>query len=236
MPKSQFVDFKAVKSAVKMEEVLQHYGLLDRFKRSGDSLSGPCPIHKGSNPTQFRVSVSKNVWNCFSECKNGGNVLDFFAKMEDISIHAAAVKAIEWFQLDPAEMAATSEAEPTQADDAHRNHGESRPKPVFKPATPESAKPNPALKFRLDKLDRNHPYLAERGLTPETVEDFDLGFCSKGRQRWTTGKRVTWNSPNQSSSNRPKPTRKENRRNTKPSHSANLQQLNRSRRRSPSAL
>ncbi len=74
MPKSSFVDFKAVKAAITMEQVLEHYGLLDKFKRGSDSLSGPCPIHKGSNPTQFRVSISKNIWNCFSECKHGGNV------------------------------------------------------------------------------------------------------------------------------------------------------------------
>ena len=59
MPKNQFVDFKAVKAAVTIEQVLDHYGLLDRFKRGGDGLSGPCPIHKGSNPTQFRVSTAK---------------------------------------------------------------------------------------------------------------------------------------------------------------------------------
>ena len=53
MPKSKFVDFKAVKAAVTMEQVLEHYGLLDKFKRGADSLSGACPIHKGSNPTQF---------------------------------------------------------------------------------------------------------------------------------------------------------------------------------------
>ena|SRR5580698_6188388 len=85
MPKSSFVDFRAVKAAITMEQVLDHYGLLDTFKRSGDSLSGPCPIHKGSNPTQFRVSVSKNVWNCFSECKHGGNTLDFIARMDERS-------------------------------------------------------------------------------------------------------------------------------------------------------
>src|SRR5580658_10995993 len=106
MPKSSFVDFKAVKAAITMEQVLEHYGLLDKFKRGTDSLSGPCPIHKGSNPTQFRVSISKNIWNCFSECKHGGNVLDFIAKMEDVSIHAAALKAIAWFKLNPEEMAA----------------------------------------------------------------------------------------------------------------------------------
>src|SRR5438045_6551083 len=100
MPKSSFIDFKAVKAATTMEQVLQHYGLLDKFKRSRDSLSGPCPIHKGSNPTQFRISLSKNIWNCFSECHRGGNILDFIARMEDVSIHAAAQKAVEWFRLD----------------------------------------------------------------------------------------------------------------------------------------
>jgi hypothetical protein len=74
-----------------MEQVLEHYGLTDQFKRSGDSLSGPCPIHKGNNPTQFRISIQKNVWNCFSECKHGGNALDFISRMENVSIHAAAL-------------------------------------------------------------------------------------------------------------------------------------------------
>src|SRR5215469_9286319 len=110
MPKSSFVDFRAVRSAITMEQVLQHYGLMDKFKRGTDSLSGPCPIHKGSNPTQFRVSISKNIWNCFSECKHGGNALDFIARMENVSIHAAALKAIEWFNLDTEAVTGKSEA------------------------------------------------------------------------------------------------------------------------------
>jgi hypothetical protein len=101
MPKNRLVDFRAVRDAVTMEDVLSHYGLLDKMKRSGDSLSGCCPIHKGSNPTQFRVSVTKNLWNCFSECKHGGNVVDFISRMEDVSAYGAALKAIEWFKLDP---------------------------------------------------------------------------------------------------------------------------------------
>src|SRR2546428_782903 len=96
MPKNQFVDFKAVKAAVSMEQVLQHYHLLDTFKRSGngESLSGPCPIHKGTNPTQFRVSLTKNVWNCFSECKHGGNTLEFICAMEDCDNPGATLKGI----------------------------------------------------------------------------------------------------------------------------------------------
>ena len=181
MAKTPFVDFKAVKAAITMEQVLEHYGLLDKFKRGTDSLNGPCPIHGGSNPTQFRVSISKNIWNCFSECKHGGNVLDFIARMDDVSIHAAALKAIEWFNLDPEAMSPGDDAE--QPSEIPKIDTAPAPKPIAKKqsAQPaEKAAPNAPLKFRLDKLERSHPYLAERGLTLETIVDFGVGFCAKG--------------------------------------------------------
>lgn len=179
MPKQMFVDFRAVKAAITMEQVLTHYEVLDRFKRSGDSLSGPCPIHGGENPTQFRVSVSKNIWNCFSECKHGGNVLDFISRMENVSIHGAALKAIEWFDLNPQAMSANSGEE--RPNDAPKNDTVSKRKPEVKKAVvPEKTTPNPPLKFRLDKLEGDHPYLLERGLTLETIAEFGLGFCAKG--------------------------------------------------------
>jgi DNA primase len=178
MPKSSFVDFKAVKAAITMEQVLEHYGILDKFKRGSDSLSGPCPIHKGNNPTQFRISISKNIWNCFSECKHGGNVLDFIARMDDVSIHAAALKAIEWFKLDPEAMSANGGEE--NPGDTPKSDTTPTPAPK-KPATvAEKGAPNAPLKFRLDKLERSHPYLAERGLTLETIVDFGVGYCAKG--------------------------------------------------------
>src|SRR5579884_3581281 len=178
MSKNKFVDFKAIKAAITMEQVLEHYGILDKFKRSGDSLSGPCPIHKGSNPTQFRVSISKNVWNCFSECKHGGNVLDFIGRMEGVTIHAAALKAIEWFNLDPEAVSADSGEQPEEQEaSAQVQKKPSAAKPAPKP---ENSAPNKPLKFRLDKLDREHPYLKERGLAHETIVDFGIGFCAKG--------------------------------------------------------
>ncbi len=181
--KNRLVDFRAIRESVTMEAVLKHYGLLDPMKRSGDSLSGCCPIHKGTNPTQFRVSVSKNLWNCFSECKHGGNVLDFIARMEDVSAYGAAQKAIEWFQLDPERVYAEGTA------GAAPENASNEPAPKAKPdvkaaptmaAKPEGNAPNPPLNFRLDKLHGDHPYLLERGLTPETVASFGVGFCMKG--------------------------------------------------------
>lgn len=179
MSKTLFVNFRAIKTAITMEQVLEHYGLLQKFKKKGDSLSGPCPIHQGENPTQFRVSVSKNIWNCFSECKHGGNVLDFIAKMENSSVHAAALKAIEWFRLDADAMSGKSEAE-AEAEPAQTEAKPERKPKRSEPRPEETSGPNKPLKFRLEKLERSHPYLVERGLTTETLVDFGVGFCAKG--------------------------------------------------------
>jgi DNA primase len=180
MSRSSFVSFKAVKAAITIEQVLTHYGLMDKLTRKGDTLSGPCPIHKGTNPSQFRVSLSKNVWNCFSECKHGGNALDFIVKMENVSVHAAALKAVEWFNI-PLETVSNGDAAESETDTSEP--AEPKPeKPRAQAPAPkeEPTGPNKPLKFRLEKLERSHPYLAERGLTTETLVDFGAGFCAKG--------------------------------------------------------
>jgi DNA primase len=197
MPKEKkpFVDFRAIRSRITMEQVLDHYdGLLDTFKRSGSRLSGPCPIHHGTNPSQFRVDTEKNLWNCFSECKQGGNVLDFIAKKEGISIHDAALKACEWFSIQIAEVKADNGSSQDESTPSPRPPTRSAPNEKQKaPAAPKEseAKSEPLAKaedigsnkplgFTLQNLKTDHPYLSERGLTPETVAEFGLGYCAKG--------------------------------------------------------
>jgi DNA primase len=188
MPKSPpkkerkpFVDFRDIRSRITMEQVLEHYNLLHTFKRSGHSLSGPCPIHKGTNKTQFRVETEKNIWNCFSECKHGGNTLDFIAKMEGIQIHDAALKACEWFGISVDEVK-TNGAKAQEPEETPSPSAKAESKPVLNGSRPqgqpEDNAPNEPLKFNLNnKLQREHPYLTqERGLTLETIIDFGLGY------------------------------------------------------------
>ena len=47
------------------------------------------------------------------------------------------------------------------------------------PVAKEEAGSNKPLKFHLE-LDPTHAYLSERGLTPETVAEFGIGYCGKG--------------------------------------------------------
>ena len=178
MAKKPFVDFRDIRARITMEQVLAHYQLLDTFKRNGKSWSGPCPIHKGTNKTQFRVDTEKNIWNCFSECKHGGNTLDFIARMENISIHDAALKACELFAIPLDEV--KDSGDPPEENAAAPKSAAAKIKPAATP--PEDNKPNLVLKFKLDKLQREHPYLTEeRGLTQETIIDFGLGYFTGER-------------------------------------------------------
>ena len=69
---SRFVGFDRLKQSVSMEQVLQRYGLLERLRRSGESLSGVCPVHRGHNPTQFRVNLSQELLDLFWGLPNWG--------------------------------------------------------------------------------------------------------------------------------------------------------------------
>ena len=76
-----WVEYKEIKENISLEMVLRHYKIFDRFKSAGENLVSCCPIHQGSNPRQFSTNLTRNLWNCFGNCKTGGNVIDFVAMM-----------------------------------------------------------------------------------------------------------------------------------------------------------
>jgi DNA primase len=82
---------------VDMQMVLEHYGLHD-WVRIGHELHGRCPIHNGSNPRIFVVSLQDNRFRCFAEfCKSEGTVFDFVAAIEKCRPGDALQKVGQWF-------------------------------------------------------------------------------------------------------------------------------------------
>jgi DNA primase len=187
---SAWVDYKEIKAKVSLLQVLGRYGVIETLARHGNSdrFSGPCPIHGGSNKTHFRVSISKNCWNCFGSCHGGGNIIDFVSKKEGVSFRDAALLIKQWFLDEPSEhqkLAALAKEPHAKRDEAKRPHPQ-----ITKAHTQQSeteaeneGAPNKPLSFELTKLDDTHPYLEERGLMPETIATFGLGYCSKGLLR-----------------------------------------------------
>lgn len=157
---TKFIGFDRLKHSVTIEQVLARYGLLEQLRRSGDTLSGACPLHGGKNPTTFRVNLTRNCYICFGKCNSGGSIVDFVSGMERIGIREAGLLIQEWFQLEHSNVPFTP-AEP-------------------RPVTPQILEPNVVLGFSLDGLDQQHCYLKQRGLNEETIQAFGLGLCSHG--------------------------------------------------------
>ena len=104
---AEFVSFTQVKEQVSMQQVLEHYGLLEglRVQKGGEELVGICPFHEEKTGS-FHVSLAKNkngAFQCFG-CKRKGNILDFVVYIEGLQaneVRKAALMVAEWFQISP---------------------------------------------------------------------------------------------------------------------------------------
>src|ERR1039458_9618313 len=93
---SNWVDFKAVKQSVTMEQILGRYGV--KLKKSGKELRGRCPIHQGEGTDSFHANTEKNAFHCFS-CQAKGSGLDVVSVREKCSVRDAALKLKDWFPV-----------------------------------------------------------------------------------------------------------------------------------------
>jgi len=155
--------------------VLRHYGV--EVKRKGNQHHGYCPLpnHNGKkNSPSFSANLEKGIFQCFG-CGAKGNVLDFAALMT---------------KADPKDGAAlrTVAGElQKQFCPALGDTPQAKEKTVEKIA-PQKAEPkndvpkivNAPLDFELKGLNREHPYLLNRGFSQDTIDYFGLGFCSRG--------------------------------------------------------
>lgn len=184
-----WVSYKELKAKVTIEQILRRYGLWDTLKPSGQSLVGCCPIHHGTNPRQFTVNPDKNIFNCFGDCQKGGNILDLVAGLEGCEIKDAALKIKDWFLVGGVDHSKPTrrEAEKKPARGGLSDTDLASPAGKLVREEEEGSAPvseaelveNKPLTFRL-KTVPEHQFFAERRISPDTIEHFGLGFCSKG--------------------------------------------------------
>jgi DNA primase len=143
------IQFKHLKQSVSIADVLSDRGLAEKFTKQGDRLVGPCPIHHGDNPHAFVVSMSKNLWHCFTRCNTGGDIIDFVRCLKKTSYRRTADYL--------AALAHTS-----------------LPHQCSSPGAPKS---QPFRPFTLClNLDPFTPYLKNKAITPETAIRFEAGL------------------------------------------------------------
>ena len=172
-----FLDFKAIKARASISSILGRYGVkLNRVNQT--TLKGNCPLpsHSSSkSKNTFYASEAKSAWYCHSDsCKKngrraGGNVIDFVAAMENLSIYSAAIRIAEMFP--ETGNAAISNTATGTADGIHRTDAV----PV-NPADAPISTGNTPLGFSLKDVNPAHPMIQERGISVETARLFGIGF------------------------------------------------------------
>lgn len=139
--------FAYLKRAVSIASLLADKGLIPHFKKRGDQLFGPCPVHGGDNPSAFVVTLSKNLWYCFTGCNAGGDIVQLVQLLD----HGTYAQTAEY-------LASLANRPPISWD--------STPGPIkntFRPFT------------RRLNLDASVPWFREKGIRPQTARTFESG-------------------------------------------------------------
>ena len=144
-------DADRVKAAARLEDVVSRYVRLKRGQ--GGRMVGLCPFHSEKSPS-FGVHQSGRFFKCFG-CGKGGDVIDFLSEIEGLTFPEALRQLAE-------ENHVTLDEKP----------GPSQRRAIM--AKVETAVEN----FRSSLPEDVREYLAARGITPESVETFGIGYSS----------------------------------------------------------
>jgi len=127
---------------------------------AGKNFKALCPFHKEKTPS-FIVSPERQTWHCFGSCGEGGDVIKFLMKYENLEFYEALKILAEKTGI---ELKKTNPLE-------HRQFG------VLYEIN-ETAKDFFAEQLKNESSAEALKYLLERGLKKETIEEFELGFSN----------------------------------------------------------
>lgn len=151
-------DFETVKQRADIADLIGQYATL---VRAGRYFKARCPFHNEKTPS-FYVYPDQQRWHCYGACSTGGDVFTFIEKKENLTpVEALRVLADRYgVQLT-----------------RHERHTDG-------PATARLVEANEAAAQYFHNLlliaagEPARAYLASRGLDPDTVRAFQLGFSA----------------------------------------------------------
>ncbi|MDI6814533.1 MAG: DNA primase [Dehalococcoidales bacterium] len=144
-----------VKQRIDIVEVISQYVTLTKAGRTFRAL---CPFHSEKHPSFF-VYPEQQSWHCFGACNTGGDVFSFIMKKQGIDFGDALRLLAQ-----TAGVTIPSRFEPAEG------------KERLYQANQAAAQYFHNLLLNSSAGEKARSYLASRGLLPETIRDFQLGF------------------------------------------------------------
>ncbi len=163
-----------------IEEIKDRVDIVDlvsetvQLRRSGKNYIGFCPFHENTRTPAFVVFPDSGTWRCFGQCNEGGDIFKFVMKKEGWDFKEA---------LENLAARAGVQLRPRTPQDEARDEEHARLRELLEEAVTfyrhhllNTAPGQKALEYLREK----------RGLTPETIERFGLGYAPGG---WETATR-----------------------------------------------
>ncbi|KGO00304.1 DNA primase [Porphyromonas sp. COT-290 OH3588] len=167
------IDSRTKQQIIDAAQILDVVSDFVSLRRSGVSYVGLCPFHSDRRPS-FYVSPAKNVCKCFS-CGEGGSPIHFLMKHEQMTYTEALRYLAKKYHIEIVEREETDE-ERAAADERQS---------LF--IVNEFAQDFFAKQLH-DTDEGQHialAYFRERGIRPETIKKFGLGYSPEHRSALT---------------------------------------------------
>jgi DNA primase len=156
-----------VKQRLDIVQVVSEY---TKLQKSGRNYKALCPFHSEKTPSFF-VFPERQSWHCFGACGTGGDIFSFIMKKEGVDF-AQALHLL-------ANKAGVSLAAMTTPEKQTQNKERERLFEINEAAAEYYH--HLLLNTSSGEIARN--YLIKRGLSSETINNFQLGFAPDG---WET--------------------------------------------------
>ena len=155
-------DIAAVRDRARIEEVVGSYVTL---RSAGGTMKGLCPFHDEKTPS-FQVTPSRGYWYCFGACAEGGDVIDFMRKIDNLTFVEAVERLADRVGI---QLRYTDDAGP-------------RPEPGARTRMAEALRL--AAEFFTEQLGSPdavvaRQFLNERGFDREAAGRFGVGFAPR---------------------------------------------------------
>jgi DNA primase len=162
------IDTRALKQAVRLEEVAIDYGI--ELKRQGRALVGRCPLHADAGRPNFYVYAQQEPqsWRCY-RCGVGGDVVALVMRVEGVGFREAVER------LGTGRLHATPHVSPSTCSRSpsslHRGDRAPDEADVLQAATS-------LYHQQLLAEPRALEYLSRRGIGQETIRNYRLGYAT----------------------------------------------------------
>ncbi|MHC4893407.1 MAG: DNA primase [Planctomycetota bacterium] len=159
----RFID--RVKLAAPIEEVVGRR--VSDLKRAGQNMKACCPFHDEKTPS-FVVTPERGTWRCFGACGEGGDAISFVQRDSGLPFREAVEELARDFGV--------------ELPRGWRGQRSEDPRKAAAYDALERAERFYARKLAGDEGAPARDYLSGRGLSPEILEAFGVGFAPLGNQ------------------------------------------------------